>query len=170
MSKFYQHTLPQAFHLSVGAVLFNDKMEICTHHFIEKYHPKELKYLLGGLDDAYHLVRESLEGDESLQSAVLRGVYEEFGAKGVVEKYLGPLTCTVKTPTKAFQKLTLYHSVRLTELGERPDIDEESHSEMEWYAPKELLDLYKKQATLTDREELNEVEVIRRFIEAYEIE
>ena len=107
MDKFYQHSLPQPFHISAGAVLFNDRMEICTHHFVADKVPENIRFLMGGLAEGYHLMRESLEGDESLQTGVHRGLYEEFGATGTIEKYLGSLTCTVVTPQRSFEKLTI---------------------------------------------------------------
>ncbi len=166
-STFYQHSLPQPFHISAGAVLFNDQMEICTHHFFASTVPEHLRFLMGGLVEGYHLMRESLEGDESLQTAVHRGIYEEFGATGIIEKYLGSQLCTITTPTSEFEKVTVYHAVRLLELCPRPDIDIESRSQMEWYKAGELLSLYEKQASMTDRPELDEAEIIKRFITAY---
>lgn len=167
MDNFYQHGLPQPFHISVGAVLFTDTFEICTHHFIASEVPEQYRFLLGGLPHAYYLMRESLEGDESLQTGVKRGIYEEFGATGRVEKYLGSLTSEITGPNETFQKLTIYHAVHVESLGERPAIDGESKSLMEWYPAHDLLELYEKQARNTDRPELNETEIIKRFINAY---
>ncbi len=166
-NNFYQHGLPQPFHISAGALLFNDQTEICTHHFYATEVSANLLFLLGGLSEGYHLMRESLEGDESLQTAVHRGLYEEFGATGTIEKYLGSQVCMVTTPERQFEKLTVYHAVRLIELGDRPDIDAESRSKMEWYSAVDLLSMYEKQAAMTDRPELNETEIIRRFMTAY---
>jgi len=52
------------------------------------------------LDEVYHLMRESLEGNESIHDAVLRGVQEEFGATGIVDKYLGSKIDMITSPTK----------------------------------------------------------------------
>lgn len=164
---FYQHGLPQPFHVAVGAVLFNDDLEICVHHLFVSKMPERLRFLSGGLDEYYHLMRESLEGNEPLHDAVHRGLYEEFGAKGNIERYLGSVECRVTTPKHQFQKTTIYHAVRLIELGERPDIDEESRSKMEWHAPEALLEMFRRQATLTDRPELDELAVVERFIAIY---
>src|SRR3990167_4272461 len=40
MNNFYQHSLPQPYHISVGGVLFNDNHEICVHHFFKKDIPE----------------------------------------------------------------------------------------------------------------------------------
>ena len=168
MSKFYQHTLSQPFHISVGAVLFNEDHEICIHRFFKKDIPEHLHFLGDYLDEVCHLMRESLEGNEPLHDAVLRGIHEEFGATGIVEKYLGPKIDIIEQPDgSSFEKLTLYHAVRLTGLGERPQVDEESKTKMEWHSPQAVLDIYKQQIALTKRPELNEILIIERFIEAY---
>src|SRR3990167_8504982 len=79
MNNFYQHSLPQPYHISVGGVLFNDNHEICVHHFFKKDIPEAVHFLMDFQDDIYHLMRESLEGNEPLQDAVVRGMKEEFG-------------------------------------------------------------------------------------------
>lgn len=169
-NKFYQHSLPQPFHISVGAVLFNEKHEICLHHFEKRNVPEKLHFLGDYLDDVWHLVRESLEGNEPLHDAVLRGVHEEFGAKGIVDKYLGSKIDIIISPTKApFEKLTVYHAVKLESLGERPDIDAESRTKMEWHSPQSALKIYKNQSSQTNRPELDESVIIQRFIEAYDL-
>lgn len=167
MDKFYQHSLPQPFHLSVGAVLFNEQGKICVHHFFAEKIPEHQRFAAGGLPEFYYLMRESLEGDESLQTAVHRGLKEEFGAEGTIEKYLGSTVYEIVTPMKKFEKTTVYHAVRLKELGPREIYDEESETVMEWHEPRELLALFREQAQKTDRPELNETSIIERFIAIY---
>jgi hypothetical protein len=169
MSIFYQYGPEKPFHLSVGAVVFNEKFEICTHRFFRGKVPERLRFLMGDLKEGYHLARETVENDETLHQAVHRGIKEEFGAEGVIEKYLGSVVCQVQTPTTIFEKTTLYHAVRLTTLGERTGTDEESESVLEWYKPAELLELYRKQVAMTDRPELDETSIIERFITAYRL-
>ncbi len=167
MNNLYRHSQAQPFHISIGAVLFNDKFEICIHHFITEKLPENLRFHAGGLDEYYHLVRESLDNNEALEDAVLRGVHEEFGAIGEVDKFLGAKEDVITGHAYDFQKITLYHSVKLVRFEERPDIDPENHSEMEWYTPKELLNIYDKQVSQTDRPELDERVIIERFMSAY---
>lgn len=169
MNKFYLHTLPQPFHLSVGALLFDDDLRICVHHFQTRKLPEDKQYHGGNLNEFYILMRESVEGEENLFQAVHRGLSEEFGATGTIERFLGTIDCSVTTPRHTFQKTTLYHAVRLKELGERPLYDEESTSNMEWHAPKDLLPLLEEQARRTDKMELDERVIIQRFKEAYGI-
>ncbi len=115
----------------------------------------------------WHLVRESLQGDESLHAAVLRGGQEEFGIEGAVEKYLGSKIDTITGPNQdPFEKLTIYHAVRMMAQGERPDIDAEDRTVMEWQTPESALEIYKSQAAQTNRPELDEAVVVERFIKA----
>ena len=168
-NKFYQHSLPQPYHLSVGAVLFNNNYEICVHHFQLNKVPEHLRFLSDDLPDMWHLMRESLENGETVQEAVMRGCKEEFGATGKLEKYLGGKIDEIVTPTKTFQKCTLYHSVRLAELGERTATDAEDKTIMEWYSADDLLELLNNQCAKTKRPELDERIIITRFMEAYGI-
>ncbi|MCA9367067.1 NUDIX hydrolase [Candidatus Kaiserbacteria bacterium] len=166
--KFYQYSLPQPYHISVGAVVFNDKYEICLHHFEKKNVPEHLQFLGDYLDDVWHLVRESLEGDESLQTAVLRGVQEELGIEGRVEKYLGSKIDIITSPYREpFEKMTPYHAVRAVSVGERPNIDAENKTIIEWHSPQAALEIYREQAKKTTRPELDEAIIIARFIDAY---
>lgn len=171
MNSLYQYKPGVSpFHVSVGAVVFNDKLEICTHHFFRDNVPEHILFFMDNLQEGYHLMRETIESDETLEQAVYRGIEEEFGATGTIEKYLGSLVCRVVSPTTIYEKTTLYHAVRLDSLGKRTGTDEESVSTLEWYPAKDLLELYRHQATLTNRPELNETVIIERFMKAYEIE
>lgn len=113
-------------------------------------------------------MRESLEGNEPLQDAVLRGIQEEFGATGTVEKYLGAKIDEIQQPNgQTFEKLTIYHAVRLVELKAREVSDAESKTDIEWYSPKEVLKIYDTQCQMTRRPELDERVIVQRFIAAY---
>ena len=51
-----------------------------------------------------YLMRETLEDDETLEQAVSRGVKEEFGVEGKLEKYIGTVIHQVSSPTVTFEK------------------------------------------------------------------
>lgn len=169
MAKFYQHSLPQPYHVSAGAVLFNDDYKICVHHFQIEQVAEHLRFLGDNLPDMRHLMRESLEDGETLEAAVLRGCMEEFGAVGIIEKYLGAKIDQIVTPHKTFQKCTLYYAIRVESLGERTGDDGENLTSMEWYTPGKLLGLFDEQVMRTKRPELDEREIIKRFIVACNI-
>jgi len=169
-NNFYKHDLPQPFHVSVGGILFNEKYEICVHHFFKKDVPEVSHFLMDYLDEAYHLMRESLEGNESLQDAVVRGMMEEFGVEVAVDKYLGSKIDIITGPDQMpFEKLTIYHSAKFTSQGERKFFDIESKSKMEWYSPQDLLKIFESQCAKTKRPELDERVIIKRFIDAYQL-
>ncbi len=169
MNRFYKYDLPdKPFHISVGAVLFDDNHRICLHHFYKNHVPAKLHFLIDFMDECYHLMRESLEGNEPLQDAVLRGIREEFGATGVVERYLGAKIDEIQQPDgQTFEKLTIYHAVRLTGFKERVVSDVESQTKMEWCSPAEALAIYDAQCRVTQRPELDERIIIQRFIDLY---
>ena len=54
-------------------------------------------------------------------------------------------------------------------MGERTGSDEEIHTSIEWHKPEELHQLYVDQASKTTRPELDESEIIKRFIDAYQL-
>ena len=130
--------------------------------------PEHLHFLLDHLDETYHLMRESLEGNEPLPDAVLRGVSEEFGATGVVERYLGAKIDEIVQPDgQTFEKLTIYHAVRLVEQMSRKEFDAESRTDIEWHNPADVLQIYDAQCAVTSRPELDERVIVRRFMAAY---
>ncbi len=170
MDRFYQHSDTQHFHISVGAVVFNEKSEICVHHIKLEQVPESSKFLCDYLSDVWYLMRESLEDGETLSAAVHRGCKEEFGAEVSIEKYLGAKIDAIITPNQpSFEKLTIYHAVRLNGLGERTDIEGERDTIMEWYTASELLALLNTQCAKTKRPELDERIIIERFMKAYEL-
>jgi hypothetical protein len=169
MDNLYSYEVDTPYHASVGAVLYNDRGEICLHKYLYENIPNETKYLTGGLSEMFTLMRETVRDEESLVAAVARGILEEFGAVGSVEKYLGAIIAHVATDTDLiFEKVTLYHSVKLESFVDRGKESVENKSGMVWVAPAEALAIMEKQVAGTTREELNEVKIIERFIAAYE--
>ncbi|HYE23362.1 MAG TPA: NUDIX hydrolase [Candidatus Paceibacterota bacterium] len=163
MSRF-QHSVDSPFHISVGAVLVNGEGKVCVHKRTRENIPSELHDKLGGLEEVFILMRESLEDGESLEYAVHRGLMEEFGAEGELGRYLGSIQTRI-TPGTSYEteKTTLYFAARLTKLGERPE-DEESDSDLEWHEPVYLIDRMRDQGLQTNRGDLDESKILEAYV------
>ena len=156
MSNYFQGTSNKPFHLSVGAVLFNDKGEIACHHFIN--HPR--------LDsEAYILMRETIEEGESIEQALNRGLMEEFGATGEIITYVGSLVKPYKINDITIQKTTIYFAIRLIDIDSEKRLkdDPEAGSNIEWLDPKDLARKMKKSAKKLKLTDMDESEVIERI-------
>jgi len=160
MASLFEHTEAQPFHISVGAVLVNDEGKILAHKLLAEKAKPEFRYKLGGLEEAYILMRETIENGESLEVAVARGLQEEFGAEGAIEKYLGSLQFEVE----GFEKTELFFLVKLTALGERLAGDAESYSELVWETPQFLIERMKEQGKRADRRDLDESKIIEAYL------
>ncbi|MDQ1299419.1 MAG: hypothetical protein QG636_87 [Patescibacteria group bacterium] len=161
MTSIYQHTVENPFHISVGAVLVNEKGEICVHTFPVSELAQDLQATLS-VERLHILMRESVEEGETLSEAVLRGLQEEFGATGTVKRYLGSLCGRAFSPKGSFEKTTLYFLVELDQMGERPE-DLESSSELRWIEPGFLME--KMRAQRSDiRDDLDESGIIENYV------
>src|SRR4029079_19115924 len=95
---FFQASQQQPYHLSIGAVLFDQNGRIACHHFNE----------ILGHKDIYILMRESMEDNESPLITLHRGLKEEFGAAAQPVAFLGSLSGYLPDPRLPFEKTTLY--------------------------------------------------------------
>ena len=165
MSSLYQHTKDLPFHISVGAVLVDKEGRICTHAFAKDTLSPRIQQIVGDRTELYLLMRESLEAGETLEQAVVRGIREEFGAEGVVKKYLGSITGPAFDTRSdvSFEKNTPYFEVSLTSLGDRPKDDAESHSTLRWMEPQELRAAMALQAS-PFRNDLDESKIIDAYL------
>lgn len=164
MTKIFQHSVENPYHISVGAVLVNEEGKICLHHRTTENVPEEYQVNLGGLSEVRILMRESLENDETLEECVYRGIEEEFGAKGEIVRYLGSIRIRVDGTEGVFEKTTLYFQVKLISLGKRSGDDDESFSELEWVEPMRLIQLMKEQGEKASRTDLDESKIIETYV------
>lgn len=163
--KLFQHHEGSPFHISVGAVLVNAEGKICVHTFSKDGLNPKMRASLKNLVGLSILMRESLEEGETLEQAVLRGIREEFGAEGEIQRYLGSIQGVAFDPAgnTSFEKTTLYFEVKLTRLGERPKDDAEAGSTLEWLAPSVLIERMKQQAS-TERDDVDESKIIEAYL------
>lgn len=166
MSILHQNKPNQPFHVSVGAVVINDKGKIRVHKRVPGTTPPEWLFTLGGLKESYTLMRETVENGEVLEEAVLRGVREEFGIEGEIRKYLGSIQAhLVNGKGMHWEKTTLYYLVAMKEEHERHADDGESHTELVWADADFLMEKMGEQGKATKREDLDESKILRAYLE-----
>ncbi len=153
---FFQASPKQPYHLSVGAVLFDQNGRIACHHFKE----------ILGHKDIYILMRESVENEENLIKTLHRGLMEEFGATAVPKAFLGCLSGYLPDPKLPFEKTTLYVACQLVEWDPamRDMNDPEAGSIIEWFEPSQLIELMQKQGAKFKRVDADESEMIMRTL------
>jgi hypothetical protein len=164
MTPLVQHSKENPFHISVGAVVVNSEGKILVHALTTDSVPKDILDVLGGLDSAYILMRESVENDESLEDAVRRGLQEEFGVEGVIRRYLGSTQAMLPARYGDFEKTTLYFEVAFVSDVERTQHDWESTTPLEWHDPEFLITNMKEQGRVTSRADLDESRIIETYL------
>lgn len=160
MKNIYRGTEKHLLHLSIGAVLINNRNEVCCHYF-KKY--KSATDLIE-LEDFYVLMRETLEANETLEQAALRGISEEFGATGKIIDYIGSIKSQFNRLETPVEKTTLYFLIELVDfdLSLRMKDDEEKLSEIQWHPMDYLISKMKEQSKRYERTDLDESSVIER--------
>lgn len=155
-SPFFQARHEQPYHLSVGAVLFDQNGRIACHHFKEVL----------GHKDIYILMRESVENEEDPLSTLHRGLMEEFGATAEPKVFLGSLSGYLPDAKLPFEKTTLYVACQLIEWdpARRDPNDPEAGSMIEWLEPSQLIELMQKQGKKFKRVDADESEMILRAL------
>ncbi len=153
---FFQATEKRPYHLSIGAVLFDQKGRIACHHFKEIF----------GCKDVYILMRESMENDETIPMTLHRGLKEEFGASATPIAFLGCLSGILPEPRLSFEKTTLYVACQTIEWdpATRDPNDPEAASVIEWLYPDELIAIMQRQGLRLKRIDVDESEMIKRAL------
>lgn len=156
---FFQASKKQPYHLSIGAVLFDENGRIACHHFRE----------ILGHKDIYILMRESMENNETPLMTLHRGLKEEFGATAEPIAFLGCLSGYLPDSHLSFEKTTLYVACKLIDWNpENRDLeDPEASSIIEWLEPNVLISLMQQQGVrFQHRVDADESEMINRALEA----
>lgn len=148
----YKSTKEYPHHISVGVVLINDKHEVACHFYREqtiRNYPQNF----------YTLMNESLEANETLEEAVMRGLKEEYSMKGILERYVGSVIMWFDKDGVNIEKTVPYFLCRLTSIEERDVHDPESISEIKWMNLDELIEIMKTQ----EKDESKILEDVKRF-------
>jgi NADH pyrophosphatase NudC (nudix superfamily) len=165
MKNYYQGNSTHPQHVSVGAVLINGEEQICCHHFNSKKSDFKGYWKDQGLDDFYILMRETLELRETLESALHRGLMEEFGALGEIIDYIGSIQSRFVSKEVEIQKTTLYFLCKLKsqDLSQRSKGDVEFESDIEWQSKEFLIPKMKEQAEKFGRTDIDESLILERL-------
>ncbi len=160
---YFQGTLKNPYHISIGAVVKNDKGEICCHYF------KELTLKgIGTLTDFYLLMRETIEPNETIEACLKRGLQEEFGIEAYLDSYIGSIVSKFTGPDDqtVIEKTTLYFLCTLEsiDITKRKQDDPESHSEIQWIEPSKLIIKMKEQGKRLNREDADESVIVERMV------
>lgn len=160
---YFQGTKDHPYHLSVGAVVMNDKNEVCCHYF-DKAPGAVFKY--GNLEKFYLLMRETIEPNESIEECLARGLQEEFGMKANLKTYIGSLDShwMTKEGNVKIEKTTLYFLCTPISFNanDRREDDPEKSSVITWIPIFELIAKMKEQGNRLDNSTLDESEILER--------
>ena len=150
-------------HLSVAAVLMNDKGEICVHH-LNQTNPLKGYWTDQGIIDAYLLMRETPEPGESLEQTLHRGLLEEFGATAEIKDYIGSIQSHFKNEGVEIEKTTIYFlcSLKDQDLSKRSG-DIESKTDLEWHTKEFLIPKMKEQSTKYGRTDVDESSILEKL-------
>ncbi|MCA9387202.1 NUDIX hydrolase [Candidatus Dojkabacteria bacterium] len=164
MKNYFQASPENPYHISIGAVIFNEDKTKILCHFIEKYKEYENLYLL---------MRETMQPNETIENTLKRGTLEEFGAIVEIDRFLGSIVAKDdwfgETGKKVeVEKTTLYFECFLVNQEDSNRVDDgtiESKSELVWLAPNVLIE---RMETFFQRyriNNLNEVGIIKRILQ-----
>lgn len=160
MQSLYKNSPQFPYHISVGAVFFNNNNEIACEVF-----SKEVAKKWTGLNTEIRtLMRETIEVGEDIIDAVHRGILEEFGVSGTIIGPLGSKEDLVVEKEKTFLKTTLYFLVKADHVNNIPlqGVDGEIEYKIEWLSIDDLIEKMTTQSQGLEREDLNEVKILER--------
>ena len=159
---YFQGNSEHPQHISVGAIVLNDKNEVCCHHFFAK----DLKgyWVEEELDDFYLLMRETIRPNETLEQTLERGLMEEFGITATMIDYVGSIQSRFMHKGITVEKTTLSFLSRLVEQdhSKRDTSDIEGTTKIEWKTIDFLIPLMKQQAQKYGRTDIDESSILER--------
>ena len=157
---YFQGTKESPGHISIGGVLQNDKGEVDCHYF------ETFPHFGKEANDFYLLMRETIEPNESIETCLMRGFQEEFGAEATIQKFLGSIVCQASKADFEIEKTTLYFLCDLVSIEEsrRKEGDPERGSEIRWVKPEDVIPRMREQAVRLDRKDIDESSILEKLI------
>ncbi|OGI20587.1 MAG: hypothetical protein A3J06_03305 [Candidatus Moranbacteria bacterium RIFCSPLOWO2_02_FULL_48_19] len=109
-------------------------------------------------------MRETVEKEESLEQAVLRGIKEEFGATGEIERFIGTLVTKFPRGEMWIEKTTVYFLIKLKDFDPSKRVldDGEKVSVVQWQPIDFLISKMEEQQKKYERTDLDESEILKR--------
>ncbi len=165
MKNYFQGNSEHPKHISVGAIVLNDKNEICCHHFDSVKTDFQGYWKEQHLEDFYILMRETVEPNETLESALHRGLMEEFGIEAEFVDYVGSIQSHFQSKRVEIEKTTLYFLCKLKsqDLSKRGSGDVEDQSQIEWHTADFLVPKMKKQSQKYGRTDIDESKILEKI-------
>jgi len=165
MKNYFQGNSEHPQHISVGAVILNDKNEICCHHFDSKKSDLKGYWKDQGLEDFYILMRKTMEPNETLETTLHRGLQEEFGAEADFIDYIGSIQSRFNDKGAEIEKTTLYFLCKLKnqDVSKRSSGNVECEGQIEWQTADFLIPKMKEQAKKFGRTDVDESPILERI-------
>ncbi|MFA6270181.1 MAG: NUDIX hydrolase [Candidatus Paceibacterota bacterium] len=166
MQNYFQGNSKHPQHISVGAILLNEKNEICCHHF----DPQNVDFTGYWRDqnidsEFYILMRETVEPNETLEETLHRGLKEEFGAEAELVDYVGSIESHFQSKGVTIEKTTLYFICKLKnqDAAKRSTGDVEFESQIEWQTAEFLIPKMQAQSLKYGRTDIDESKILERI-------
>lgn len=166
MKSYFQGNKDHPYHFSVGAILLNDKNEVCVHHINKIDLPLKLKgyWTEQGLVDFYILMRETPSPNEGVEETLKRGLVEEFGATADIIDYIGSIKSHWSHEGVDVEKTTIYFLCKLINQDSslrRDDI--EGRTDIEWQTIDFLIPKMKEQSQRYTRTDIDESSILEKL-------
>ena len=164
-TNYFQGNSKHPQHISVGAVVLNDKNKICCHHFDSKTFDFKGYWKDQHLEDFYILMRKTVELGETLENTLYRGLMEEFGIEAKLVDYVGSIQSHFKNKGVEIEKTTLYFLCKLKtqDLSKRSSGDVEFESQVVWRGADFLIPKMKEQSKKYGRTDVDESAILERL-------
>jgi len=151
---YYSGKLGLPYHLSVGAIVVNEKKEVGCRHYSANEHEEQ--------GELYVVMRETMEPGETIEQTLARGCQEELGLTVEIKEFIGSIVSHFSRGTETVEKTTLYFLCEpRSEVPAEPG-GFEATGTIEWQPLDWLIEQSKKQGKHFGRDDYDESAVLER--------